>query len=180
MTPVHRQMGTLTMRSCMTNVSKAGGLIIQDFDMEVLCKDKMIYKGHTNFGFFTKAALANQTGIKSPFIEYIPNDNELKKALQFTFQDEPPFIPEDIKNRESQRETKKESNKTLAEVERTEQDCKNKNLPNKKLPSDQVKGMPCKALRMIDSIESYLPEGGRYNQGYIKGIKLVDPAEWFF
>ncbi len=186
MTPVHRQMGTLTMRSCMTNVSKAGGLIIQDFDMEVLCKGKIIYKGHTNFGFFTKASLANQTGIKSPFIDYIPNYGELKKSLQFTFQDEPPFIPEDIKNREyrietqSQTETKKESNKTLAEVKKTEQDCKNKNLPNKKLPSDQLKGMPSKALRMIDSIESYLPQGGRYGKGYIKGVKQVDPAEWFF
>ena len=174
MTPVHRQMGTLTMRSCMTNVSKAGGLIIQDFDMEVLCKGKIIYKGHTNFGFFTKASLANQTGIKSPFIDYIPNDGELKKALQFTFQDEPPFIPEDILNRKYKTETKKESNKSLAEVEKIEQGGKNKNLP-----SDQLKGMPSKALRMIDSIE-YLPQGGRYNLGYIKGVKKVDPAEWFF
>ena len=57
--------GTLTMRSRMTEVSKAGGMIIQDFDMEVLNNGEMIYQGTTNFGFFTTEALANQVGIRN-------------------------------------------------------------------------------------------------------------------
>ena len=40
--------------------------------------------------------------------------------------------------------------------------------------------MPAKALRMIDTIETYLPEGGPHGQGFICGVKKVDPQEWFF
>jgi 3-hydroxymyristoyl/3-hydroxydecanoyl-(acyl carrier protein) dehydratase len=40
--------------------------------------------------------------------------------------------------------------------------------------------MPSKALRMIDEIEQYIPNGGPEKLGYIKGVKKVDPSEWFF
>ena len=41
-------------------------------------------------------------------------------------------------------------------------------------------GMPSKALRMIDHIERMDFDAGLYKRGYIKGIKKVDPKEWFF
>ena len=40
--------------------------------------------------------------------------------------------------------------------------------------------LPAKAIRMIDRIESYLPTGGPGGLGFIRGIKTVDPREWFF
>jgi 3-hydroxymyristoyl/3-hydroxydecanoyl-(acyl carrier protein) dehydratase len=40
--------------------------------------------------------------------------------------------------------------------------------------------LPAKAIRMIDRIESYLPAGGPEGLGIIRGIKTVDPQEWFF
>ena len=40
--------------------------------------------------------------------------------------------------------------------------------------------LPGKALRMIDRIEAYLPAGGPNGLGFIRGIKTVDPREWFF
>jgi 3-hydroxymyristoyl/3-hydroxydecanoyl-(acyl carrier protein) dehydratase/malonyl CoA-acyl carrier protein transacylase len=40
--------------------------------------------------------------------------------------------------------------------------------------------MPAKALRMIDRIDIYLPAGGPQGLGYIRGVKQVDPDEWFF
>jgi PfaB family protein len=40
--------------------------------------------------------------------------------------------------------------------------------------------MPGKALLMIDSIEQYHPEDGPAGLGYVRGIKTVDPKEWFF
>ena len=58
--------GTLTVRSRITEVSKAGGMIIQDFDMQVRNGEELIYQGSTNFGFFTSEALANQVGIRTP------------------------------------------------------------------------------------------------------------------
>ncbi|MFK5954794.1 MAG: SDR family NAD(P)-dependent oxidoreductase [Desulfobacterium sp.] len=95
LSPVHRTMGTLTMRSRLTGVSKAGGLIIQDFDLEVLNQGKMLYQGHTNFGFFTKASLSNQTGIKnSPFALEL-TDEQKKSASSEVFKDTAPLTPED-------------------------------------------------------------------------------------
>jgi 3-hydroxymyristoyl/3-hydroxydecanoyl-(acyl carrier protein) dehydratase len=40
--------------------------------------------------------------------------------------------------------------------------------------------MPANALRMIDRVESYVPDGGAEGLGFIRGIKEVDPDEWFF
>ena len=40
--------------------------------------------------------------------------------------------------------------------------------------------MPAAALAMIDRIETYVPEGGPHGLGYIRGLKKVDPAAWFF
>jgi 3-hydroxymyristoyl/3-hydroxydecanoyl-(acyl carrier protein) dehydratase len=40
--------------------------------------------------------------------------------------------------------------------------------------------LPAKAIRMIDRIESYIPDGGPAGLGFIRGIKTVDPQEWFF
>ena len=40
--------------------------------------------------------------------------------------------------------------------------------------------MPSKAIRMIDKIDLYLPDGGPKDLGFIRGIKDVDPNEWFF
>jgi 3-hydroxymyristoyl/3-hydroxydecanoyl-(acyl carrier protein) dehydratase len=33
---------------------------------------------------------------------------------------------------------------------------------------------------MIDRIEMYVPDGGPNGLGYIRGVKDVDPDEWFF
>ena len=39
---------------------------------------------------------------------------------------------------------------------------------------------PEKQLRMIDRIELFVPDGGPHGLGYIRGVKDVDPDEWFF
>jgi len=40
--------------------------------------------------------------------------------------------------------------------------------------------MPARALRMIDAIECFDPQGGPHGLGYIRGHKRIDPSEWFF
>ena len=40
--------------------------------------------------------------------------------------------------------------------------------------------MPGRAIRMIDHIDAYLPEGGPHGCGIIKASKHVLPEEWFF
>ncbi|MBC2713302.1 MAG: type I polyketide synthase, partial [Desulfosarcina sp.] len=39
--------------------------------------------------------------------------------------------------------------------------------------------LPGKALLMIDRIDAHLPDGGASGLGYIRGVKQVDPDEWF-
>jgi len=39
---------------------------------------------------------------------------------------------------------------------------------------------PDAKLRMIESIELFVPDGGPSGLGYIRGVKPVDPEEWFF
>jgi 3-hydroxymyristoyl/3-hydroxydecanoyl-(acyl carrier protein) dehydratase/malonyl CoA-acyl carrier protein transacylase len=40
--------------------------------------------------------------------------------------------------------------------------------------------LPAKAIRMINRIEAYIPDGGPMGLGFIRGTKTVDPREWFF
>lgn len=48
------------------------------------------------------------------------------------------------------------------------------------LPYPEVSPFPGKKLRMIDRIELFVPDGGPAGLGYLKGVKEVDPDEWFF
>jgi len=40
--------------------------------------------------------------------------------------------------------------------------------------------MPANALRMIDRVETYVLDGGTEGLGFIRGVKEVNPDEWFF
>jgi len=141
---------TLTMRSRMTKVSEAADMIIENFDMQILQGDQMIYEGDTYFGFFTKEALTTQVGIHGAKEEsYKPTHEELARSQSYIFEDEPPFTPEDSYNFSF-------------------------------LTSHFSLLSPAKAIRMIDKIEIYVPDGGPFGLGFIRGIKVVDPDEWFF
>jgi 3-hydroxymyristoyl/3-hydroxydecanoyl-(acyl carrier protein) dehydratase len=40
--------------------------------------------------------------------------------------------------------------------------------------------MPAKALRMVDTVDLYLPHGGPAGIGFVRGTATVDPGAWFF
>jgi 3-hydroxymyristoyl/3-hydroxydecanoyl-(acyl carrier protein) dehydratase len=40
--------------------------------------------------------------------------------------------------------------------------------------------LPSRALSMLDRIDCYLPAGGPRGLGYVRGVKNVNPEEWFF
>ncbi len=140
------EAATLTMRSRMTQVSESGGMIIENFDMQVLQGNEMIYEGTTYFGFFSKEALSQQIGIRGAKEQaYLPSQDELARSHSHLFQNDAPLSPDD---------------------------------PN--IDSASAMAMPAKALRMIDSIKVYVPDGGPHGLGFIRGVKNVDPDEWFF
>ncbi len=139
----------LMARSRLTGVSEAGGLIIEDFDFEITLagdREKKVYTGQTNFGFFSREAMAQQVGIRDAEKRcYTPSTDEMKTALSHRFDDIHPLTPED-----------------------REED------------PDAPRSIPAKALRMIDTIDVYLPRGGAAGLGFLRGSKDVDPDEWFF
>jgi 3-hydroxymyristoyl/3-hydroxydecanoyl-(acyl carrier protein) dehydratase len=82
--------GTLTTTVKMTRVSNSGGMIIQHYDFDLRCDDEPVYVGNTYFGFFSKASLANQIGIRDtkPFV---PSTEDLTQARSFLYIDSAPF-----------------------------------------------------------------------------------------
>ncbi|MBN9419331.1 hypothetical protein ABS71_20520 [bacterium SCN 62-11] len=88
------QAGMLRMRVRMSKVSEAGGMIIENFDMQVLQGDTMVYEGTTYFGFFSKAALDNQVGIREAK-RYQPTADEKARARRVALPRQHPLTPED-------------------------------------------------------------------------------------
>ncbi|MEJ7800178.1 MAG: beta-ketoacyl synthase, partial [Ilumatobacter sp.] len=58
-----RTAGTLTTRVKLTSVSRAGGMIVEGFDVECRLGDRLVYTMKTVFGFFPPEAFENQVGL---------------------------------------------------------------------------------------------------------------------
>ncbi|MFW6303929.1 MAG: hypothetical protein ACOC2L_04840, partial [Candidatus Sumerlaeota bacterium] len=112
----------------------------------------LVYKGETEFGFFTVRSLENQIGLRE-VPRFVPESEE--DALVFEYPKVPPF-PEE-------KAFKGPSNLHLTGDLRA-------TLPDN-LSAD---------MRLVDRIEAFLPEGGPQGLGYIRGMKVVDPDDWFF
>lgn len=142
---------TLLTRANLIKVSEASDMIIEQFLFKVLQADQVVYEGETTFGFFTKKALNMQVGITDAKQRaYIPSKDELKQSKSFVLEDKAPLTPQEA------------------------------DLFIRSKTYDVHLEMPAKALKMIDVIDVYLPDGGPFGMGYIKGSKKVDPDEWFF
>ncbi len=84
------ESGTLTTTVKMTRVSNSGGMIIQHYEFDLRCNDEPVYVGNTYFGFFSRASLQNQIGIRDakPFA---PSPADLTHARSFPYLDAAPF-----------------------------------------------------------------------------------------
>ncbi len=88
--PVTPQSGTLTTTATLTRVSSSGGMIIQNYDFEIRDTHGVVYGGDTVFGFFSKAALAQQIGIRGAQC-YTPSAAEMARAQAFPCPQQPPY-----------------------------------------------------------------------------------------
>ncbi|MCG8404127.1 MAG: hypothetical protein MI923_02905 [Phycisphaerales bacterium] len=88
--------GTLKTRTRLTNVSEAGGMIIEHFDLQILRGDALVYEGDTSFGFFSKEALSQQVGIRDARERvHVANERETARGGRVELEDVPPWMPED-------------------------------------------------------------------------------------
>jgi len=121
--------GVLTTKIKITKVSQSGGMIIQDYALEVLCKGLTVYKGNTQFGFFSKKSLSEQLGVRGA-ARHTPSEEETARAIA--------------------------------------------------VPLTATPGIPDERLIMLDSVETFIPRGGPKKEGFLRGLKKVNPDEWFF
>jgi len=149
---IYPDVGTLTVRVRMTNVNEAGGMIIQDYDMQLSDARGVVYEGVTHFGFFSKAALAQQVGVRDAGERrYTPSDDELATARRFEFDTVPPILPEDAEG-------------ILGEY-----------------PGAQ-RGLlqPAKAFLMLERVDALTTTGGPNGLGFVRGSTGVNLEAWFF
>ena len=89
-------MATLHTNVSLTKVSSSAGMIIQHYDYALYSGERLIYQGDTYFGFFSKAALANQLGIRTAE-HYSPTIAEVARAINFPYPLSPPFPEERLR-----------------------------------------------------------------------------------
>ena len=88
---VRPDAGTLTTQVKVTKVASSGGMIIQNFDFAIRNRQgESVYKGETTFGFFSKAALAQQVGVRDAK-PYEPDAAELARMRSFEYPRQAPF-----------------------------------------------------------------------------------------
>ncbi|TWT44743.1 Polyketide synthase PksN [Phycisphaerae bacterium RAS1] len=92
--PLGPDAGTLTTRIRITDVSVAGGMIIEKFDFEVRSGGQVAYAGDTYFGFFSDAALAQQVGVRGAAERALSlTAADQRAADRLLLPDEPPLTP---------------------------------------------------------------------------------------
>jgi 3-hydroxymyristoyl/3-hydroxydecanoyl-(acyl carrier protein) dehydratase len=69
-------------------------MIIQNYDYEMHCSQGLVYKGNTNFGFFSHQALADQIGIRDAE-PYVPTESERSRGQSFAYPNKAP-MPADM------------------------------------------------------------------------------------
>jgi len=122
---VTHEAGTLMTKVTLSKVSQSGGMIIQGYDMSMTdARGRLVYKGTTEFGFFTKEALSNQLGLRG--------------------------------------------------AKRPVNDGSGKVLPL----SGGLPALPGSRLLMLDEVKLFC--GGPKGLGVLRGVRKVDPDEWFF
>ena len=84
------ETGTLTTQIKITNVSQSGGMIIQNYDMEIRCDAGIVYQGDTYFGFFSKQSLADQVGIRES-TPFEPDATSVARGTSFPYPDTAPY-----------------------------------------------------------------------------------------
>lgn len=93
---VFSNTGTIRMRVRMTDVNEAGGMIIENFDMQVYAGEELIYDGTTYFGFFSAQALAKQVGVRDAAERtYLPTESEWAQSQPQVIPVVHPLNPDD-------------------------------------------------------------------------------------
>ncbi len=88
--PIGRDAGTLATRVRITSASRSAGMILVAFDFTMRSGGRVVHEGTTNFGFFSRQALAQQVGVPGASL-YEMSAEERAAARSFEYPTEAPF-----------------------------------------------------------------------------------------
>jgi 3-hydroxymyristoyl/3-hydroxydecanoyl-(acyl carrier protein) dehydratase len=147
---IRRGKTVLKTKARLKRASTVADMIIEEFEFIVSDLNDPVFSGETTFGFFTPEALKQQVGIRDAAGRC--------------------YIPS-------------ESDRRLSTTYIL--DMMPPRFPgDRDVDSDTLfpgsAAMPAKALLMIDEIQVYPPDCGPLQSGFIRGVKQIDPDEWFF
>ena len=160
--------GTLTARVRLTKVNEAGGMIIQDYDMQLLRAGRVLYEGVTTFGFFSKQALAQQVGIRDAAARRLDASSESSVAVKaYEIARVEPREPGDVNEKCQKQNEIRGGGATHAS-----------GLDVESIRQGLVQ--PAGAFLMLDRIDALAIEGGPHGLGFVRGSADVNPGAWFF
>jgi 3-hydroxymyristoyl/3-hydroxydecanoyl-(acyl carrier protein) dehydratase len=87
---VGRDSGALHTRVRLTSASRSAGMILVAYDFTTRAGGRVVYEGVTNFGFFSRQALAQQAGVPNAVL-YDMNADEAARARAFEYPIGAPF-----------------------------------------------------------------------------------------
>jgi acyl transferase domain-containing protein/3-hydroxymyristoyl/3-hydroxydecanoyl-(acyl carrier protein) dehydratase len=88
--PVGCDAGVLRTRVRLTNASRSAGMILATYDFAVGNGNRVVYEGCTNFGFFSRPALAQQAGVPNAAL-YQMSAEEQARTRSFDYPTVAPF-----------------------------------------------------------------------------------------
>ena len=89
--------GTLTSEVKLTSFSEAGGMIIQKYDLKLSRAGRTVFEGDTQFGFFSKEALAQQVGVRGAAERRFAPD-AAATAIEIALPNNTPLTPSEVSN----------------------------------------------------------------------------------
>ncbi|GAA2805541.1 beta-ketoacyl synthase [Saccharopolyspora taberi] len=128
---------TIRQRSELLSTTLNNGASLQSFSYTMLADGEPFYQGETLFGYFSEAAMANQTGLDAG--RNVPTWLEEQQPRPAT---------------------------------RTIDVAARRADPSAPLCARDH-------LALLDDVQ-VVDEGGRYGKGYLRAVRRIDPADWFF
>ena len=90
-------VGTLRTRIRMTHASEVVDMLIEHFEFETRSSHGLVYSGSTYFGFFTRAALERQEGLREARLKAAAPGADDDGGGGFVFEEAPPLTPQDVR-----------------------------------------------------------------------------------
>lgn len=90
--PIDQNSGKLTTNVEVQNITKSNDMILLTYKFQVVAQNKEVFSGETGFGFFTKEALENGSGLEESIISRQAEEKGVGAPLDYSIDVSPPLL----------------------------------------------------------------------------------------